>query len=176
VNNWRKYLDKFSEIVPGGTCNFEEVMKTVEWLPKGLILDVGAGKGDFTTALNEAGFECEAFDWVPQKEFVVKGDMHDMYFEDKVFDGILCTNVFEHSLAPLIALCEFNRVLKPKGKALIIIPIFIERWIKSPEHTMLLNRMQMENLFNKAKFKLIKFENIGELDYYLIEKEKDFEL
>lgn len=53
-------------------------------------------------------------------------DGKNIPFEDKYFDGILCTEVLEHVFNIDELLTEFNRILKPSGKALITTPFMWE--------------------------------------------------
>lgn len=52
------------------------------------------------------------------------GDMHEMPYENAVFDFVFASNVLEHALAPYIALLEIRRVLRDGGIANLIIPDF----------------------------------------------------
>jgi SAM-dependent methyltransferase len=47
-------------------------------------------------------------------------------FADGYFDSILCTEVMEHLFHPEVALCEFQRVLKPGGRMLMTCPFMWE--------------------------------------------------
>jgi ubiquinone/menaquinone biosynthesis C-methylase UbiE len=47
------------------------------------------------------------------------GDVHQMPYEDKTFDFIICTAAFKNFSDPVKALNEMHRVLKPKGIAWI---------------------------------------------------------
>ena len=42
--------------------------------------------------------------------------------KDNTFDAILCTEVFEHSLNPQLAIPEFYRILKPGGQLILTVP------------------------------------------------------
>lgn len=47
----------------------------------------------------------------------VVGDAGRLPYPDGVFDGVLCSNMLEHTPAPLLALDEIERVLRPGGWA-----------------------------------------------------------
>lgn len=49
-------------------------------------------------------------------------DITDIPEKDSHFDAILCSEVFEHLPAPLEAIREFNRILKPQGVLILTFP------------------------------------------------------
>jgi ubiquinone/menaquinone biosynthesis C-methylase UbiE len=49
-----------------------------------------------------------------------EGDASNMPFDNETFDFLVCTAVFKNFTKPIMAINEMYRVLKPKGKALII--------------------------------------------------------
>jgi len=54
---------------------------------------------------------------------MVKMDITDIQYPDHAFDLIYCSHVLEHVSDDIKALGEFWRVLKPGGKAIILVPI-----------------------------------------------------
>lgn len=54
--------------------------------------------------------------------------LHEMPFEDDVFDAVLCTQVLEHLEWPRESVKEMYRVLKPGGKLYMTVPM------AHPEH------------------------------------------
>lgn len=46
-------------------------------------------------------------------------------FKDEMFDAVYCSHVIEHMESPLYLMKEINRVLKEKGKAVVITPDYI---------------------------------------------------
>jgi ubiquinone/menaquinone biosynthesis C-methylase UbiE len=49
-------------------------------------------------------------------------DIHNMPFDDDIFDCIICAEVLEHTLSPFKALNEMHRVLGPGGSLVISVP------------------------------------------------------
>ena len=98
---------------------------------KGKVLDFGCGskpyKHLFTSVTEYIGVD-----------YLIEGrteniDTIDFYydgkkipFENNTFDGVLCTEVLEHVFNLNEVLNELNRVLKPKGKAIITTPFMWE--------------------------------------------------
>lgn len=54
---------------------------------------------------------------------MVKMDITDIQYPNHSFDLIYCSHVLEHVSDDLKAIGEFRRVLKPGGKAIILVPI-----------------------------------------------------
>ncbi len=89
------------------------------------VLDVGCGQGVALKHFKELG--CDAWgvttNATDREECLAKGfsasleDMHNIYSEHQreLYDLIWARHVLEHSPAPLFALHEFKRVLKPGG-------------------------------------------------------------
>lgn len=143
--------------------DFKSSMDTVPWLKRDhafkKVLDIGSGEGAITQFWNEQGFEAEALsiadsDVEACKKLnlkVTKGDMHVMPFEDKSFDILWLRDVFEHSPAPFLLLCELNRVLTDNGIAIITMPN-PDLWTCFTEHYSVLDDFQMLNLCMKSGF------------------------
>lgn len=122
------------------------------------VLDLGCGDGWSTYQLTRLGKratgvtsnEKEAVHAAAYGVKAVVQDMHDLKFADKSFDLIYCREVLEHSVAPFLALCEMNRVLRPGGYALINIPW--EEWIRDDSHFSVMTPPQMREMFYKTRF------------------------
>jgi SAM-dependent methyltransferase len=91
------------------------------------VLDLGCGPGHYTRALRAAGADAVPVDLSPE-EFELEGGPPggemvasgmDLPFRDGSFDGLLCSNMIEHTPDPVAVLDEVERVLKPGGWAWI---------------------------------------------------------
>ncbi|HCR42001.1 TPA: hypothetical protein DIV45_01385 [Patescibacteria group bacterium] len=136
--------------------NFEwQIIK--DWLgqPIGLeqkVLDVGSGKGKFTSKIQVQGFAVVGVEpasnlitaartFHPNVEFVHAGATQ-LPFPDSTFSHLVCVEVLEHLPDTDRAIREFYRVLKPSGQLLIIdknitswhylylIPTVLWKWTK----------------------------------------------
>ena len=127
------------------------------------VLDVGAGSGEHAWKMAERGWYVNMCDIAPNLPDVERQDMHGFSYQNHSFDLIFCSQVLEHALAPYIALCEFNRVLKPEGLLALTMPDACETWVKDSQHYSCFNLMQWTHLINKAGFDVISskehFEN-----------------
>lgn len=107
-----------------------EVLDFLKPLKGKSILDVGCAKGRFVKTLQERGANVAGID--PTEKFIevaqknVKnalfkiGSATDIPFPDRTFDGVLCLEVIEHIPDTELAIREMIRVLKPRGKIIII--------------------------------------------------------
>jgi SAM-dependent methyltransferase len=53
---------------------------------------------------------------------VFQGDMHRLPFDSETFDIVLCSHALEHAYWPTLAACEMRRVLRPVGRAFVVLP------------------------------------------------------
>ncbi len=58
---------------------------------------------------------------------MVKMDVTQIEFEDESFDVIICNHVLEHIMDDRKAMREFNRILKPHGWAILLVPITAQK-------------------------------------------------
>lgn len=68
----------------------------------------------------------------------IKADLCNLPFKNNTYDLILCNHVLEHIIDDIKALKEIYRVLKPGGKAILQVPIDIEKE-KSYEDNKIIN-------------------------------------
>ena len=126
---WQQYLD--SACYPANTAEGNvrrkcEIKKAVGNVPdafkNGRVLMMGCGDGYEVRLLKERGFTDVIGLTYERKEYkngrdkigdnIVRGEMHELPFMNSEFDFVYSKETLEHSLAPYIALCELNRVMK----------------------------------------------------------------
>lgn len=91
------------------------------------VLCIGARTGQEVVALNDLGAkEVIGIDIVPHEPYVIKGDMHNLDFEENSFD-LVFTNVIDHSLMPEKMIEEVERVLKIEGNFLLQCQVGIDQ-------------------------------------------------
>ena len=61
-------------------------------------------------------------------------DIHNMPFENNVFDVVLCNHVLEHVKDDILALKEIRRVLKKDGKMILTTPNILMSLSRNPWH------------------------------------------
>jgi len=106
----------------------EKVQAVVDQLPRGTLLDVGAGEGAFSKWANEKGFEVHATD-VNQKDFRLPGipftqtNLSGRWpFMDDSFDLVVSVEVLEHVENHYHFLSECCRICKPSGRIILSTP------------------------------------------------------
>ncbi|MAH43386.1 hypothetical protein CL614_06770 [archaeon] len=112
-------------------------------------LCIGARTGQEVVALNELGIDSVVgIDLVPHLPLVVKGDMHNLEYENESFNFVY-SNVFDHSIDPEKMISEIERVLVPGGICYLQFQIgvnqdkYTESIIENPVHDICV-------LFNKS--------------------------
>lgn len=92
---------------------------------RGRILDWGAGDGAWVRLLRKNGFDAWGVDMFSNPEhsnFLLKGSLHSVKFEDNYFDAITCLHVLEHLKNPINGITEALRILKPGGIMIVEVP------------------------------------------------------
>lgn len=105
------------------------VIKEFESLPKGSVLDLGCGDGDYSAALENSGFDVTAGD-IDKERFRHAGRIRfetcditkKMPFSDESFEYVLLMEVIEHLRNPYDVLPEVSRVLKTGGSLILSTP------------------------------------------------------
>lgn len=100
--------------------------------PRGRLLDVGSGWGEFINAVQcpqkyAIDFDASFARFVATEVAFSAQDMRFLAFPDDFFDVVFASNVLEHLRTKddvLRALVEFQRVLKPGCRAIILQPNF----------------------------------------------------
>ena len=109
----------------------QTVLNKISTFPKGNILDVGAGKGEFAQKLVAIGYDVEACDITPEppwsRRLGVTYSQCDLNlgglpFGDESFDYVVCIEVIEHIENPFALCRELKRVLKHGGRAILSTP------------------------------------------------------
>jgi len=88
------------------------------------ILDAGCGEGILVEEFRARGFQIEGLDLNYESEYVRRGSVLNLPYEDEGFDMVLFLDVFEHLgyLDQPKALAEIRRVLKKGGELIAAIP------------------------------------------------------
>ncbi|MDD5465507.1 MAG: class I SAM-dependent methyltransferase [Candidatus Omnitrophica bacterium] len=98
-------------------------------LPKGKVLDLGCGDGDYGKRLKDLGFDVVAGD-IDSARFKYKNEIEFkhcditkvMPFSDDCFDYVLLMEVVEHLRNPYAVIPEINRIIKNSGSLILSAP------------------------------------------------------
>lgn len=185
IEKWNRYVhpevNEFSATTQWESAQAQG-LDLMQHIPSGVqrVLDLGCGDGWSVQTLRDKGFDATGVTINPREAEHAKGrynldllvmDMHDLDLADHSFDCVYCRECFEHSVAPYLALCEINRVLRPKGLALVHVPG--PDWIKFDAHFSVLNDAQMREMFRKCHFDVLATGDTVVGRWYLGEKAKD---
>lgn len=80
----------------------------------------------------------------------VKMDIHQIPFPANHFDVVLCNHVLEHVADDIKAATEINRVLKPGGWAILLVPFFHPMHDKTFEDNSITDARERERIFGQA--------------------------
>lgn len=142
---------------------------------KGKILDAGCGNGTLSIRLAEAGYDLNSIDLskrsisffynkikklnLDKKIKIRQESILKMSYPSDSFDGIVCGEVLEHLKNDVVALREFNRVLKKRGICVVTVPAKMGEWDFVDDASGHMRRYEKEELsqrFERAGFSIIK--------------------
>lgn len=144
-------------------------------LPRGSLLDVGAGNGDFIEICTDMGHLTEGLEI---DQYAVKfaksrgiqveqASFEHLYSYDKRYDYVTCLHVMEHVHYPANLITMMLRVLKPGGKLFISWPnphSFLLRWfgkywrgLEAPRHLTLYSKSAISVLLNNLQVTAFSF-------------------
>jgi SAM-dependent methyltransferase len=107
---------------------YTTVVRVLEALPRGTLLDIPAGEGALTVRLLRLGLDVRCCDLHPEifrlpDVEIKRGDLsRALPYADESFDYITCVEGLEHIENPHQAIREFSRLLRPRGQLIISIP------------------------------------------------------
>jgi SAM-dependent methyltransferase len=111
---------------PWRQANWLFLEREIERLaPDALVLDVGAGRGDFSQLVGQR--PSIALDIYPYPEVDLVCDLTKLNpFREKTFDAVVLMNVLEHVFDTRGFLDQLSRILKPGGKLFVAIPFLLK--------------------------------------------------
>lgn len=123
--DYHRDLDPDWSFTPTYLRKMKVVRAFVDRLPqRARILDAGCGEGVLVVEYRRQGREIEGLDLNYESEFVRRGDVRDLPWDDATFDAALLLDTLEHLeyRDQPVALAELARVLKPGGSLVVSVP------------------------------------------------------
>jgi len=167
-----------------GRC-YAEVVRLLDPLARGRVLDAPAGDGGLGQQIAERGFDVVLVDIDPSanrtKLPCLGADLNQpLPFPDASFDIVVCSEGIEHIAHPHGLIAEFARVVKPSGHLVLTFPnitsiksriafLFEGRFpgfndftedasqgfLKSPGHVNTIAYPEVRHLLNKNRFEVL---------------------
>ena len=134
----RKVIEKiFLKNIKNSDIEREQWVRSIlESLPKGNLLDCGAGECKYKDSCSHLNYVSQDFcqfdgnaiagldkngKWNTSKIDIVS-DITNIPVDDQSFDYILCSEVLEHIKYPHLAIKEFSRIIKKNGTIILTAP------------------------------------------------------
>ena len=129
---WNRFRTEQLDSVNGTTLSRDRLSAETgwskDWMRGKWILDAGCGAGRFLDVVAEAEAEVVGLDISSAVDaardnlrgrphvHVVQASLYEMPFRDRVFDGVYCIGVIQHTPDPLASVRALPRVLKDGGR------------------------------------------------------------
>lgn len=172
VNIYRHYDPTVREEFSNRNCEY--ILHTDEALaylaPYHRVLDMGCGTGWLVQRLRDEGHYADGITYqateiVAAEERGVSGltlgDLHALPWDDATFDGFVCWDALEHTVAPVHVLGEAYRVLRKGGCGVIFIPSY-DKWTNMSYHVLCPLPGQMRHLCDLARFTVEKIIDLSD--------------
>jgi ubiquinone/menaquinone biosynthesis C-methylase UbiE len=148
--------------------------------PNQKILEAGCGVGQVVLAMRKHGFDCHGLDFaeaiikILNKKFpdipFDQGDIRELPYEDKSFDGYISLGVIEHFLSgQKLMLAEAARIIKPGGHIILSVPAlneFRKSKIKNNKYNVVPSKPFFESCISHEELKSLLLEvGFDPIDY-----------
>lgn len=168
---WSADRDEFSNRDTDALIGWKENYPYISDCHK--IIDIGCGIGNTVDWLTKKGHSALGITYQDKEvteakrlnRLVLKCDMHDLdtnYDDTRYnppFDAFIMWDSLEHSIAPLVALCEAKKATRNGGKGIIFIPS--QDWIECRYHIIVPTIRQMKHLLILAELEINDIIDMG---------------
>jgi SAM-dependent methyltransferase len=143
----------------------------LEKIPGGKLLDIGSGSGEFLARMRDLGWQAEgrefdegavAFSRQRYSLNIMHGGLPAQELNSQEYDAVTLSHVIEHVVDPFTYFVEANRLLKVRGRLVIVTPnrhslahrLFKCDWrgLESPRHFHVFSENGLKEIANKAGF------------------------
>jgi SAM-dependent methyltransferase len=140
----------------------------VKALRPGRLLDIGCQKGEFMFFMQQRGWSVQGVEWStkPPNLFgldICFGTLEKANHPPEAFDLVTLWAVLEHVYGPRKMLCDIHRLLKPGGKAVMLVTNFhsipgcLLRLDDIPRHTTLFTKRTLGKMLRDTGFRPDRF-------------------
>jgi len=165
-----KLMGRVLFLFPVRRSEVEKGVRFLHRVPRGRLLDVGCGSGDWLLKMRELGWDVDGVDFDENAVNVARrrglevrsGALEQQSFPSDTFDAVTLNHVLEHLPDPVGTVAECARVLKRGGKLVLFTPnssglghrIFKANWrgLEPPRHLHIFSPHSMRNLLIRAGF------------------------
>lgn len=151
-----------------------EVEASVRYLahqPRGRLLDVGCGSGDWLVRMRQLGWAVEGLDFDPAAVDVARarnltvrlGALEQQDYPPETFDAVTLHHVIEHVPDPVATLQACHRILRPGGRLVVATPnarslshrVFRSDWrgLEPPRHLHVFTPESLRRALEQAGFR-----------------------
>jgi len=142
---------------------------------RGKLLDIGCGSGEFLNRMRKLGWDVMGIELdrkaikLAREHFglnIYEGTLEEASFSENEFDAITMNHVIEHLCDPITTLKKCYRILKPRGKLVVITPnieslgayLFDGAWLgwDPPRHLHLFSPHTLRNCAKRARLQVMK--------------------
>jgi len=163
-----KYIEKFSEEILSQPINNHEgwacelvYREFLEPLEIESVIELGAGAGTLLYMFPET-MTRHGLSKGNEQQGYIEGDMNTPPVEDNAYDLVIARHTVEHSLMPMIMLCEMARITKKY--ALVVVPTCTKDIAEMINHYAVFTLITWRAMFMKAGFNVVK-ENLNQPIY-----------
>jgi len=152
----------------------QRVLRLLEPLPRGRLMEIGCGSGALLYDLSHLGFTCDALEtstaaleiarYVNDAEEIVRIHRHAQVDWGGAFDYVAAFEVLEHIEDDLGALRQWSKWLKHGGHLFLSVPAHSQRWNATDVwagHFRRYERKGLKDLLRKAGFLIEHIECYG---------------
>jgi len=161
------------------------IKDTLKSLPAGLrILDAGAGEqqykeycghleyvsqdfAEYDGTGNRKGLQTKEWDY---SKLDIVCDIINIPEPDGAFDVVLCSEVFEHLPEPILAITEFNRLLKEEGLLILTAPFCSLTHLAPYHYYSGYNQYFYEKILAEKNFEILELVSNGNFFEYIAQE------
>jgi 2-polyprenyl-3-methyl-5-hydroxy-6-metoxy-1,4-benzoquinol methylase len=170
---WVRYLGSLLYFFPIRRGDVDAEVRFLHAVPKGRLLDVGCGSGEWLASMQKLGWQVLGVDFdenavkiARQEGLEVRtGSLEEQGFPDGSFDAVTLSHVIEHVPDPARTLAECARILKPAGKLVLLTPnaaslghrLFKKHWrgLEPPRHLHIFSIESLPSMLEVAGFRQV---------------------